>query len=310
MADSEAIDRFGSATVDVLLPPPGSEALPEYDDGWLTDDARRDPFLGYVESAPAVNWSVELERLHEEASRTHFLDRWTRAAIIARLGRLSSQATIVDVGCSTGYLLEDLAQGYPTATLFGLDLVESGLVKAHRAVPSARLVRADACELPFADQSVEAIVSANLLEHVPDDEQALREMARILRPGARALIVVPAGPGTYDYYDRFLGHQRRYARGELAVKCRRAGLEVLEDLCIASLLYPAFWLVKRRNRLLHDGLRGSALARRVASDIAKTNDSRVGELLWQLEDRLVERGIRLPFGVRSLVALHKRRESA
>ena len=40
--------------------------------------------------------------------------------------------------------------------------------------------------------------------------------ARILRPGARAVIVVPAGPGTYDYYDRFLGHERRYARGELA----------------------------------------------------------------------------------------------
>ena len=45
----------------------------------------------------------------------------------------------------------------------------------------------------------------------------------MLRPGARAVVVVPAGPGTYDYYDRFLGHERRYARGELAGKARDGG---------------------------------------------------------------------------------------
>ena len=76
------------------------------------------------------------------------------------------------------------------------------------------------CALPFADASVAAAVSANLLEHVPDDERALAELRRVLRPGGRAVIVVPASPGVYDYYDRFLGHERRYARGELASKAR------------------------------------------------------------------------------------------
>jgi SAM-dependent methyltransferase len=285
----------------LLIAPGAAGAVPEYDDGWVLGDGRREPFLSYVDADPSVNWSDELEALHEEASRTHFLDRWTRGAIVARVGELSREATIADIGCSTGFLLEDLQAAHPAATLVGVDLIAAGLRKAHRSVPAARLLHADACALPLGDQSVDAVVSANLLEHVPDDRRALREMARVLRPGRLAVIVVPAGPGTYDYYDRFLAHERRYARGELAGKCREAGLEPVEDRYIASLLYPAFWLVKQRNRRRFDQLRGTALEARVARDIARTRDSRAGHLAWHLEERLVGAGMRLPFGIRSLV---------
>jgi len=292
-----------TSSTTVLRPRDGSATVPEYDGGWLGDSGRLEPFLEFAEAAPDINWSAELEHLHEEASRMHFLDRWTREAVITRLGDLPADAAVADIGCSTGYLLEDLRKRYPAARLFGVDLITSGLIKAHASVPSARLIRADACSLPFADNSLDAITSANLLEHLPDDERALAELARVLRPGGRGVIVVPAGPRTYDYYDRFLGHQRRYARAELARKARRVGLEVLEELSIASLLYPAFWLVKKRNRLLHDGLRDSALERRVAADIARTLNSRAGERLWRAEDRLVQVGLRLPVGIRALVSV-------
>ena len=172
------------------------------------------------------------------------------------------------------------ARPTPTQTLIGVDLIAAGLRKAHEALPSARLLQADACALPLADASIDAVVSANLLEHIPDDRLALREIARVLRPGARAAIVVPAGPGTYDYYDRFLGHVRRYGRHELASKCADAGLELLVDGFIASLLYPAFWLVKQRNRRRYGCLDGDALEARVADDIERTRDSRAGNLVW------------------------------
>jgi SAM-dependent methyltransferase len=267
----------------------------------MTDAEAPEPFLSYVAVDPTVNWSDELEALHEESSRSHFLDRWTRGAILDGIGATEANATIADVGCSTGYLLEDLHERWPSADLIGVDLIAAGLVKAHATVPSARLLHADACALPIADAAVDAVVSANLLEHVPDDRRAVSEIARILRPGGRAAIVVPAGPGTYDYYDRFLGHERRYARHELADKCRDAGLEVIHDGYIASLLYPAFWLVKQRNRRVHGGLSGEALERQVAGDIARTHHSRAGALTWGVERVLGRVGVRLPFGVRSLV---------
>ncbi len=263
------------------------------------------PYVSTLADGGRVNWSAELEHLHEQASRTHFLDRWTRRALLDGIGPQRPDAVLADLGCSTGHLLEDLQAAYPRATLIGVDAVAAGLVKAHAAVPRARLLHADVCRLPLGEGSVDAVLSANLLEHVPDDVLALREAARILRPGGLAALVVPAGPGTYDYYDRFLGHERRYGRGELAAKCVSAGLRVLREHFIGALLYPPFWLVKRRNRIRHGGLEGAALEARVAADIARTRDSRAGQLVWRLEERLGRAGMRLPFGIRSFVVAQR-----
>jgi len=209
------------------------------------------PFISYVPRGHAVNWSDDLEELHEESSRSHFIDVWTRRAMLARMGGLPAAPAVIDIGCSTGYLLEDLRRAIPDASLTGVDLVASGLHKAHENVPDATLLQADACALPLEDASADSALSANLLEHVPDDTLALREILRVLRPGARAVIVVPVGPGNYDYYDRFLGHERRYARGELARKARAAGFDVLEDIHLGAPLYPGFWAVKPPNRLCY-----------------------------------------------------------
>jgi SAM-dependent methyltransferase len=285
----------------MLAVPPGRRALPPFDAGWLIEGGGRAPFLAYTEQT-SPNWSDDLERLHEDVTRTHFLDAWTRAAILSRVGHPADGGTIVDLGCSSGYLLEDLRSGHPLALLIGVDLVASGLRKAHLRVPSARLLQADVCALPLAASSVDVVVSANLLEHVPDDRRALAEIRRVLRPGGTAVIVVPAGPRTYDYYDRFLGHERRYARGELGGKARETGFEVIEDLHLASLLYPAFWLVKQRNRWRYGQLEGELLEQRVADDMAGTADSRIGRALWRIEDFL---SVRLPFGIRNLVVLRR-----
>lgn len=293
-----------------LRPPRGSDCVPDFDLGWRREDGGTDPFISYVDDDHSVNWSAELEELHEESSREHFIDVWTRRSMLAYLGPLPRNPVVVDLGCSTGYLLEDLRAKHPDALLIGIDLVAAGLRKAHRNVPEGRLLQADVCALPLEDESVDAAVSANLLEHVPDDQRALSELRRVLRPGARGVLVVPAGPTTYDYYDRFLGHERRYARGELASKALRADLEVIDDIHLGSVLYPAFWLVKRRNRLRYAHLQGEALESRVASDIAGTRDSRVGHAACRLEQELLRFGIRLPFGIRGLTVLARPRERA
>jgi SAM-dependent methyltransferase len=270
------------------------------------DTASEEPFLECAPDGYAVNWSEGLEEMHEESSHSHFIEVWTRRAMLTRIASaLPASPTIVDVGCSTGYLLADLRSRLPDAKLIGVDLVASGLRKAHVHVPDAMLLHADVCSLPLQESSVDGVVSANLLEHVPDDRRALAEIFRILRPGGRAVVVVPVSPGNYDCYDRLLGHERRYARREMSLKAREAGMLVVQDIHLGAPLYPAFWAVKQRNRRRHEQLRGHALERKVRDDMERTSSSSLGRLACRLEELLLMGGVRLPFGIRGLTVLER-----
>lgn len=86
--------------------------------------------------------------------------------------------------------------------------------------------RADVTDLPFEDERFDAAVLGEVLEHVPDDEGALREVARVLRPGGVLAVSVPAGPSRFGPSDRWAGHLRRYSRDMLTTACEGAGFRV------------------------------------------------------------------------------------
>jgi len=262
----------------------------------------RDGILVYV-AEPEVNWSDELEAIHEQATTDHFMDTYTRRAIVRGVvDALPGGGTAADLGCSSGLLLADLHRARPEAALVGIDLVASGLERAREVAPTATLLLSDATDLPLGDASVNVLAAANLLEHVPDDAAALTEIARVLRPGGRAAIVVPLGPGLYDYYDKALGHERRYAPGSIGKQAARAGLDVVARRSLGSFLYPAFWAVKKRHRRMSPSATADARTL-VARDIARTRHSKVGELLCRIEERLPRTP---PFGIRELTILTPR----
>ena len=255
----------------------------------------------------AVRWSEELEAFHEESSRDHFIDIHTRWALRKALKQAEADAVVLDVGCSSGYLVEDLRCDRPHAMVIGIDMVPAGPRRARATMPDAGLLVADSTRLPIAEESVDVVVSANMLEHIRDDVQALREFWRVLRPGGVAAVVVPAGPKLFDAYDEHLGHYRRYGRRELARRAANTGFEVLHDAYLGSLVFPAFWAVKKRNRRKAANAGPEARSQIVATDIARTQDSRLGHWAAAAERHLLERQIRIPFGVRSWCVLRRPR---
>jgi len=93
--------------------------------------------------------------------------------------------------------------------------------------------------------SADAIVSSNVLEHVVDDEACLSAMWTLLRPGGVLTLYVPARPELYGEFDREVGHQRRYRRGELRQKVERARFEIV-TLKYRNLVGTAGWFLMGR----------------------------------------------------------------
>ncbi len=108
---------------------------------------------------------------------------------------LAAPASVLDVGCGEGVLVQRWAQRLPQARVVGLDLEEASIQAgwaAHAAPNLEYRVMTDAPELPFADGEFELVSAIEVLEHVPDPRRTLAEMARCAR--SHLLVSVPREP--------------------------------------------------------------------------------------------------------------------
>ena len=133
---------------------------------------------------------------------------------------------ILDAGCGNGrYSRFLLRQADADALLTGFDLSQQMLARARKRLASARigLVAADLTRLPYADASFDAVVSGWVLEHLPDPRPGLRELARVLKPGGKLLLLTTENTFTGRWCSR-LWHCRTYTRAELRQVCAECGL--------------------------------------------------------------------------------------
>jgi SAM-dependent methyltransferase len=138
-------------------------------------------------------------------------------------------AVVVDAGCGSGSLSRRLvARGF---RLSSFDLAFDFLPRLNQAVPPdvaprLSLLSGSAESMPLCDGMADAVVCGEVLEHLPNDGKAIAEMFRILTPGGRALVTVPAFQRLWDVNDEWASHFRRYDKGQLNRLFEDAGFEV------------------------------------------------------------------------------------
>jgi SAM-dependent methyltransferase len=172
-----------------------------------------------------------------------------------------SDIHLLDVGCGDGFLCLELRK---TLALSSVTAVDTGLAddEAIELTDRAGGLIFQNHFRSLKQDGYDVVLLLDVLEHVPDDEEFLREISgRYLAGRGVLLITVPAFPFLYGPHDRFLGHRRRYRLGALHDKIRQAGLERLESGYLFFSLLPLRFLSsllarifgERRRRLVGVG---------------------------------------------------------
>jgi len=180
-----AVERLGEAGLDPYVQERRRDSRSVYVDDpdgncvelWTKDVADYLPHF----DRKAVEWDASYEA---RTTRGH----WQRARLEAAV-RLVGEGpgALLEIGVGSGRLLARLAERGWEVT--GIDAAPRMLELARARVPSGRLEVARAEELPFEDASFDAVVAVGVLEY-GDLEASLRELARVLRPGGRAVLGV------------------------------------------------------------------------------------------------------------------------
>ncbi|MET0754061.1 MAG: class I SAM-dependent methyltransferase [Pyrinomonadaceae bacterium] len=128
---------------------------------------------------------------------------------------------ILDVGCGTGANLEMLAS---FGKAEGVDVSDDALefckqkgLKAHKGLAE---------QLPFEDESFDLVTALDVVEHLDDDVSGLKEMNRVLKPGGRTLIFVPAFMWLWGVQDDISNHRIRYTKKQIVERLEKAGFEI------------------------------------------------------------------------------------
>jgi SAM-dependent methyltransferase len=220
-----------------------------------------------------------------------------RAIVTAQIAdALSSEKAhrrVLDIGCGTGANLDSLSA---FGAVQGVDLSPLALGYCRRR-GHTRTIAANATALPFPAESFDLVTALDVIEHLDDDLAGLREMRRVLRSGAPAIIFVPAFSSLWGPNDEQSGHRRRYRLPALRARIEEAGLRVERISYANAAMFLPIWVGRKllnlfgrsgqaENRLNHRLING-ALARIFSA-----------EAVWL-------RRHRLPFGVSIVCAARK-----
>ena len=224
--------------------------------------------------------------------------RAAAAKFAAHAAPKRSPLRILDAGCGTGAMLDEFKK-WGDVELTGLDISDEA-IRYTRTRGHDNLVQGDLSGLPFPDGSFDMVTSLDVIEHVPDDQRAIHELARVLAPGGVLVTTVPAYQFLWSSHDEAVHHLRRYTGRRFRRLFEDSDLEVEKQTYLLSTLLPVA-AVARLTRARRDSDKAPPETQvpkvppLINKALIKLNDLEVG----------VARRVPLPFGLSNLVVARK-----
>jgi len=230
-----------------------------------------------------------------ESDHWWYVGRRKLFAGVIRTLSLPADQPVLDVGTSAGTNLRMLRElGFSDVT--GLDYSDEAIrFCAEKGLGTVR--RGDILDMPFPPDAFSLVLATDIIEHVDDDVRALREVARVLRPGQNALITVPAFPSLWGFQDQVALHKRRYRMQPLLDRIREAGLEPSQRFHFNFLLFGPIWAARQLMKRWNHSYKSE-------SDVTGPLANRVLTAVFGF-DVLASPRLSPPFGVSILVLARK-----
>jgi SAM-dependent methyltransferase len=279
--------------------------------GWVCEGCgtrlRRDGEITYFAPELAESADTFDPEMFDTLVRIEETSFWfvNRAALIVWLLKrhFPGAANLLEVGCGTGSVLLALQRSDLKFRLFGSELHSRGLEFAgQRLDREITLMQMDARKIP-ARGEFDIIGAFDVLEHIPEDEEVMREMHLALRAGGVVIIAVPQHPWLWSPADEQAHHQRRYARGELETKLKRCGFAIERTTSFNSLLLPA--MVASRQLIKYRARKQQAQQPLVEFETTKSMNGVLSEIL-RVEVALTKAGFSWPAGGSRFVVARRR----
>lgn len=177
----------------------------------------------------------------------HFWFRSRNRLIVWALKRYFPRAaSFLEMGCGTGFVLEGI-QRELHLSVSGSDIFNEALFYAEQRVRGGQFLQMDSCNIPFENE-FDVIGAFDVLEHIAEDNLALKQMHRAVRNGGGIILTVPQHPFLWGHFDEYSGHVRRYVVNDLHRKVEKAGFKVLRRTSFVSLLFPLMLLKRFRKK--------------------------------------------------------------
>ena len=146
----------------------------------------------------------------------------------------------LEIGCGRGDVSAYLAAKGWTGS--AIDYSEAAIALATATLRDFPGVVVKQQSLANVTGAYSCIILWDVLEHIEDDREALRAIAKLLNPGGHVLFAVPSNPREWRWDDDFYGHYRRYTVAEMSDKLTEAGLQ---SVMFWDFTYPVFWAMRR-----------------------------------------------------------------
>ncbi len=203
---------------------------------------------------------------------------------------ITDKQKLLDFGCGSGHFLRYLRDNNFSLSLTGfepywtLDDTKDLKILQDKRINFLKTFK------DVTGTTYDIITALDVLEHIKNDEKALRDIHTVLQPNGKLLLTVPAYPWLYSWHDAILGHRRRYTHTSIQTVLTKAGFTLVEYKYFFSFLIPAALLIKyylalkkiMKKELHLDGLLHDPLG--------------IFHRMTVIEKFLIQRGVKLPCG--------------